>query len=117
MRDEKTSRKTRTSAGNHGQNLLGEGDDNTACQSEEAIRTLGRIMGLQGQTHLHDTPAQQDQTHGPDHAENKVGQVVDNSERIAAGGRCRDRKPNHHGHSQHGGAVESEASSDAVMVT
>ena len=50
--------KIKTSAGNHGQDLLGKGDDDTARQSEETIGTLGRIVGLQGQTHLHDTPAQ-----------------------------------------------------------
>lgn len=48
------------------QNLLGEGDDDTTGQSQEAVAPLGGVMGLEGKTDLHDTPAQQNEAHGPD---------------------------------------------------
>lgn len=59
------------SAGNQGQDFLGEGDDNAARQRQEAVGALAGIMGLEGQTNLHDTPAQQDQAHRADHAKDK----------------------------------------------
>ena len=102
------------SAGNHVQNLLGKGDDDTACQGEEAIGTLGRIMGLQGQTNLDNAPTQQDQTHGPNHAEDEVRQIINNGERITAGGRCRHCKAHNQSHGQHGGTVEAEPPLDLM---
>ena len=44
--------------GNEGQNLLGEGDDDAAGQSQEAVGTLAGIVGLEGKTHLNNAPAQ-----------------------------------------------------------
>ena len=64
------------SAGDKGQNLLGKGDDNAARQGQESVGTLGRVMALEGEAHLDDAPAQQNQAHGADQAEDEVGQVA-----------------------------------------
>ena len=41
-------------------------------------------MALEGQTDLHDAPAQQDHTNGTDQGKNEGGKIVNHSERIAA---------------------------------
>ena len=58
-------------AGDKGQNLLGKRNDNAARQGQEAVGTLGRVVALEGEAHLDDAPAQQDQAHGPDQAEDE----------------------------------------------
>lgn len=42
-------------------------------------------MALEGQTNLHDAPAQQDHTDGTNQGENECGKIVYHSERIVAG--------------------------------
>ena len=39
--------------------MLGEGHDQAACQGEKALGPLGRVVALEGEAHLHHTPAQQ----------------------------------------------------------
>lgn len=77
-------------ADNQVENLLGKGDDDTACESEKAVRSLRGIVGLQGQTDLHNAKAQQDKSDGTDQTEDKGGQVVDNGNGIASS-KSRDR--------------------------
>ena len=48
-----------------------KGDNDTARQSEKAVGTLGRVVRLERQTDLHDAPAQQDQAHRTDEAEDE----------------------------------------------
>ena len=48
-------------AGDQGKNLLGKSNDNTACHGEHAVGALGGIVALEGQAHLQDTEAQQDE--------------------------------------------------------
>ena len=66
-------------------------------------------MGLQVQTNLHDAPAQQDQTDGTDQAEDKLTEVVHHSQRIAAGGRNRNRQSAGGKDGQHRQGVAAEA--------
>ncbi len=67
------------------QNLLGEGDDDTTGQSQEAVAPLGGVMGLQGKAHLDNTPAQQNEANGPDQTEDKGTQIVDHGQGIVGG--------------------------------
>ena len=66
-------------------------------------------MGLQRQTNLDDTPTQKDQTNCSDQAEDKVGQVVNDSEGIATGSKSRYAHAGHHGQCQHRQYIETEA--------
>ena len=84
---------------NEVQNLLGEGDNDTTGQGQEAVASLGRVMGLQGKTYLDNTPAQQNEAHGPDQTEDKGTQVVDHGQGII--GRIgRHGQPQDHGTSE-----------------
>ena len=99
-------------AGDKGQNLLGKSDNDAARQGQEAVGTLGGVVALEGEAHLDDAPAQQDQAHGADQAEDERGQVVDNGEGVAAsggGGKGRHGAAAHQGHGRHQGAVVAEA--------
>ena len=96
-------------AGDQGQDFLGEGDDNAAGQGQEAVGTLGGIMGLQGQANLDDAPAQQDQADGADQAEDELGQIVHDSQGIATGGSGRQSQSDDTGDGQHGHGVVAEA--------
>ena len=90
------------------ENLLGKGDDDTACESQETVRSLRGVVGLQGQTNLHDTEAQQDKSDGTDQTENKGGQVVDNGNGVAGSKSC-DRSTEDERRPNNGGAVNAEA--------
>ncbi len=46
--------------------LLGKGDHDAACHGEHTIGALGGIVTLEGQTHLQDAKAQQDESNGTD---------------------------------------------------
>ena len=41
---------TNNLAGDESQDFLREGDDDTTCESQETVRTLGRVVGLKRQT-------------------------------------------------------------------
>lgn len=64
------------------QNLLGEGDDDTTCKGQEPVGSLGRVVRLEGHTHLHDTEAQKDKADCSNEAEDYGGKVVHHSYRI-----------------------------------
>jgi len=100
--------------GDQGQDLLGEGDDDAACQGQEAVGTLRGIVGLQGQAHLNNAPAQQDQADGTDQAEDELTQVIHHSQRIAGSGSGGHGQSNDTGHSQHGHGVIAKAPLDLI---
>ena len=56
----------RFSAGDEGEDLLSEGDDDTACHRQHTVGALGGIVALEGQAHLQDAEAQQDEANGAD---------------------------------------------------
>ncbi len=68
------------------QNLLGKGDKQTAEQTQQALRPLAGIVALDAHAHLHDTPAENDNADGLDDRKDEVRQVVDDGQRITAGG-------------------------------
>ena len=68
-------------------------------------------MGLERKSHLHDTPAEQDQSDRTDQAENEIAQVVHDGNRVI-GGKGRDGAAEHKGNRQHSDAVEAKALSD-----
>ena len=71
-------------------------------------------MALEGQPHLHNPPAQQDQTHGPDQPEDEIGQVVDHRQRVA-GGKGRHGVQEQKGQNRHGGAIAAIAPPDLAF--
>lgn len=94
------------------QDFLGKGDDNTACEGQEAVGTLGRVVGLQGQTDLNDAPAQQDEADCTDQPEDEGGQVVDHGEGIAGCGKGRNGQPQQKRQRQDGCGIAAEAPLD-----
>ena len=90
------------------EDLLGKGDDDTARKGQETVRSLRRIVGLQGQTDLHDAEAQQDKPDGTDQTEDKGGQVIDNGNGVA-GSKSRDRSTEDECRTHNSGAVNAEA--------
>ena len=66
-------------------------------------------MGLEGEAHLHNAPAQQDQADGTDQAEDELTEVIDHSQRIAAGGRNRNRQGAGSEDGQHRQGIAAEA--------
>ena len=71
-----------SSAGNQGEDLLGEGDHDAARNGEDAIGALRGVVGLEGEAHLQDAIAQQDEAHSTDKGKDKVGQAGDHGQRI-----------------------------------
>lgn len=67
----------RVLAGDQGQDLLGEGDHDTACDGQHAIGALRGVMRFQRQTELQDTEGQQDDADGADQSEDEIAEVVD----------------------------------------
>ena len=82
--------------------------DDAARKGQETVRSLRRIVGLQGQTDLHNAKAQQDKSNRTDQTENKGGQVIDNGNRVA-GSKSRDRSTEDECRTHNGGAVNAEA--------
>ena len=70
-----------------GKDLLCKGDKQTTEQAEEALCTLAGIVALDRHTHLHNAPAKDDNTDGPDAGKDKGGQVVYNGQRIGGRGK------------------------------
>ena len=52
-----------------GQDLLGEGNEHTAEQAEEALAALAGVVALDAKANLHHAPAQDDDADGPDAGE------------------------------------------------
>lgn len=83
------------------EDLLGKGHDQAACQGEKTLGTLGGVMALEGETHLHHAPAQQNQADGTDQGKDEGGEIVHYRQRIA-GGKGSGRKA---ADAQHGGNI------------
>ena len=77
---------------NQVEDFLGEGNHEAACQGEKALGTLGGIMALERETNLYNAPTQQNHTDCTDEGKDKVGKIVHHPQRIAAGGKGRNRK-------------------------
>ena len=83
------------------QDLLGEGDDDAASQRQKTLRALAGVMALEGEAHLHDAPAQQDEAHSADDGEDKGVQIVHHLQRVAGLGKGRHGKTAHPQHQRH----------------
>ncbi len=59
------------------QDFFCEGNDNAACKGQKSVSSLGRVMGFEGKTNLHDTKAEHNHTNSPHQTENEIGQIVD----------------------------------------
>lgn len=68
------------------EDFLGEKYHNTASQSEKSLASLGCIVALDGQSHLHNAPAHQNDAHGLNQAENEAGQVGNNGNGVRCKG-------------------------------
>ena len=66
--------------------FLSKEHHNAARQSEKALASLGCIVALDGQAHLHNAPAHQNNTHGLNQAENEAGQVGNNGDGVRGEG-------------------------------
>ena len=66
----------RFSAGDEGEDLLGKGDDDTACHRQHTVGALGGIVALEGQAHLQDAEAQQDEANGADQRKMKSDRLL-----------------------------------------
>ncbi len=56
---------------NQVQDFLSEGDYDSAGQGQDPVCSLGRIVRLEGHTHLHDTESQEDEADCSNQAENE----------------------------------------------
>ena len=79
------------SAGDQRQDLLGERNDDTASNSQDAVCALGRIVRFERQTDLQNAKAEQDQADRADQGKDKITQIVDHGQRITV---CRERRDN-----------------------
>ena len=91
-----------------GQNLFCKSNHNAACKGQKAICSLRGIVRFQGQTDLHDTKAKHNHSDSPYQTEDKVGQIIDNSNRIACGKGCH-RAAKHNSHRHHHHTVKAKA--------
>ena len=92
----------------YSENLLRKGYHEAAEQAEETLGPLAGVMGLKAHAHLHDPPAQDDDAQGLDDGEDKIREVIDDGEGIAAsGGEGRDGQRGAEGQDQDGGEVEA----------
>ena len=79
------------SAGDQRQDLLGERNDDTASNSQDAVCALGRIVRLERQTDLQNAKAEQNQADRTDQGKDEIAQVIHDRQRIAV---CRERRDN-----------------------
>ena len=75
-----------SSAGNQGKDLFRESDHNAARDGEHTVGALGGVVALEGQANLQDAVPQQDQANGANQGKDEVGQIVDYTQGITAGG-------------------------------
>ncbi|CUQ84296.1 Uncharacterised protein [Lachnospira eligens] len=71
-------------------------------------------MALERKTHLDDTPAQQNEAHGADQAEDEIRKVVDHRDGVA-GSVGSNGHAQHKGHRQDSHCVEAEALLDFAL--
>ena len=79
----------RFSAGDQRQDLLGERNDDTACDGQDAVRALRRIVRFERQTDLQNAEAEQNQTDGANQGKDEIAQVIHDRQRITV---CRERR-------------------------
>ena len=95
----------RNSGRNEVEDLLGKGHDQAARQGgEKALGTLGGVMALEGEAHLHHAPAQQNQADGADQGKDESGEIVHYRQRIAGGESSGRQAAN----AQHGGGIDGK---------
>jgi len=95
------------SGGDQIKNLLSKGDNNTACEGQEAVCSLAGIVALERKTDLHNAEAEHDQTDCTDKTENESGQVVDHLQRV---GGCGINRGHAEGADEHSGDKDREHS-------
>ena len=83
------------------EDLLCKSNDQSAEQAQEALGSLACVMALDRHTDLDDAPAENNNADGLDRGKDKVRQVVDHRDRVAAGGKG--------GGSEHGDAERQHA--------
>ena len=69
------------------EDFLCEGDYQAAEQAQEALGSLAGVMALDRHADLDDAPAEDNNADGLDRGKDKVRQVVDHRDRVAAGGK------------------------------
>ena len=69
------------------EDLLCKGNHKPAEQAQEALGTLACVVALDRYTDLHDAPAKDNNADGLNRGKDKVRQVVDHRDRVAAGGK------------------------------
>ena len=70
-----------------GKDLLCKCNHNPAEQAQEALGSLAGVMALDRHTDLDDAPAEDNNADSLDRGKDKVRQVVDHRDRVAAGGK------------------------------
>lgn len=93
----------RLSACDECQDFFCKCDDDTARYGKKAVSSLGRIVRFERKADLDDTEAEKDQTDSADQPEDKIGQIVDNRQRVARRG-CRHRDQTYQNDSHKDGA-------------
>lgn len=86
------------SARDERQDLLGEGDDDTAGDGQHTVGTGRGIVGLERDTELQYAEAEKYDTYGSDEPEDKIGEVVDDLDRVVT---LRERGDSRAEHEQH----------------
>ena len=84
------------SASDQRQDLLGECNDDAACDGQNAICALGRIVRLERQTDLQNAEAEQDQADRANQGKDEIAQVIHDRQRIAVRRERRDNKNRQH---------------------
>ena len=69
------------------EDFLCESNHKPAEQAQEALGSLAGVMALDRHTDLDDAPAEDNNADGLDRGKDKVRQVVDHRDRVAAGGK------------------------------
>ena len=85
----------RSSGRDEVEDLLGKGHDQAARKGEKTLGTLGGVMALEGEAHLHHAPAQQNQADGTDQGKMKVERLFTTVSGSLAAKAVVDRQPTH----------------------
>lgn len=58
------------------QDFFCKGNDNAACKGQKAVSSLGRVVGFEGKTNLHDTKTEHNHTDSPHQTENESDRLL-----------------------------------------
>ena len=86
----------------------GKGNDYATGQSKKSVGSLRRIMALEGQTNLHNTPAKQNEANSSDQSENEIAQIVDDRDRVAVRSKGRYAKCSQKSEGDHQHRIEAK---------